>query len=494
MGSKKYWGLWIGIVCFLVILFLPEPDGMSASAKATAAVVVLMSIWWISEAIPVYVTAFLPLVLYPVLKIMQPAQTAANYGHNYALMFLAVFFLAKAIETQKLHKRIALTIINMFGTSRKKIIFSMMAATGLVSMWIANVTTALMMLPIALAIVAKDEEVEGKVNSFATALMLSIAYAASIGGLATLIGSPTNMIFVGIFEKLFPEAPPISFFTWLKIGIPIFIVFIPTFWFFITRFYNINGRLSDNLTIIEDELKALGAMKTGEKRVLTLGILTVMCWVFKADLVFGDLVIPGWTSLLNLDGYMHDSTIAMASALVLFALPAGDGKRLITWKEASQIPWGVVMIVGGGYAVAEGFAETGLADWLGLQLNFIGSFPFIVILISVVAFVLFFTEFNSNTASANILLPVLASTALAASVNPLLIMIPATIACSCAFMMPAATGPNTVVLASERVSVAEMVKCGFWLNIITVVLLTLLLYFVIIPWLNLEMGLPSWAL
>ncbi len=228
MGSKKYWGLWIGIACFLVILFLPEPAGMPADAKAAAAVVVLMSIWWISEAIPVYVTAFLPLVLYPLLKIMKPAQTAANYGHNYALMFLAVFFLAKAIETQNLHKRIALTIINMFGTSRKKIIFSMMVATALVSMWIANVTTALMMLPIALAIVSKDEEIEGKNNSFATALMLSIAYSASIGGLATLIGSPTNMIFVGIFEKLFPKAPPISFFTWLKIGIPILLIFIPT--------------------------------------------------------------------------------------------------------------------------------------------------------------------------------------------------------------------------------------------------------------------------
>jgi solute carrier family 13 (sodium-dependent dicarboxylate transporter), member 2/3/5 len=234
-------------------------------------------------------------------------------------------------------------------------------------------------------------------------------------------------------------------------------------------------------------------MTSGERRVLYLAIATVLGWVFKDDLVLGDVVVPGWTGLFGLEGYVHDSTIAMTSAIILFALPAAKGKRLITWKEASQVPWGVVMIVGGGYAVADGFESTGLADWLGDQLMFIQGFPFLIILIFVLAFVLMFTEFNSNTASANILLPILASTAVAASVNPLLIMIPATIACSCAFMMPAATGPNTVVLASERVSVAQMVKCGFWLNLITLVLLTVILYFVIIPWLDLEMTLPAWA-
>jgi solute carrier family 13 (sodium-dependent dicarboxylate transporter), member 2/3/5 len=492
--SKRYVGLFTGILAFIVILALPEPEGLSPQGKNAAAVVVLMSIWWISEAIPVYVTAFLPLVLYPILKILTPANTAANYGHNYALMFLAVFFLAKAIETQNLHKRIALSIINVFGTDRKRIVLSMMIATALVSMWIANVTTALMMLPIALAILSKEGIGKNDdQNRFASALMLGIAYSASIGGLATLIGSPTNMIFVGIFDRLFPEAPPITFFTWLKIGLPILIIFIPVFWYFIVKYFKVTGTLSDNLQVISDELKALGTMTSGERRVLYLAIATVLGWVFKDDLVLGDVVVPGWTGLFGLEGYVHDSTIAMTSAIILFALPAAKGKRLITWKEASQVPWGVVMIVGGGYAVADGFESTGLADWLGDQLMFIQGFPFLIILIFVLAFVLMFTEFNSNTASANILLPILASTAVAASVNPLLIMIPATIACSCAFMMPAATGPNTVVLASERVSVAQMVKCGFWLNLITLVLLTVILYFVIIPWLDLEMTLPAWA-
>jgi sodium-dependent dicarboxylate transporter 2/3/5 len=494
MISRKYIGLITGIAAFIIILLLPEPTGMSAQAKGAAAVVVLMSIWWMSEAIPVYITAFLPLVLFPPMRILSPADTAANYGHNYALMFLAVFFLAKAIETQNLHKRIALTIINVFGTSRKKIVLSMMIATAFVSMWIANVTTAFMMLPIALAIVAKEEEEVGeKKSNFAPALMLGIAYSASIGGLATLIGSPTNMIFVGIFDKLFPEAPAITFFTWLKIGVPIVIIFIPVFWYFIVWHLKVKGNLSNNLTVIKEELDALGSPTTGERRVLYIAILTVLCWVFKDDLDFDSFSIPGWTTLLNLQDHIHDSTIAMGSALLLFILPANKERRLITWKEASQIPWGVVMIVGGGYAMAASFESTGLADWLGEQLSFISDYPFFIILVVVIAFVLMFTEFNSNTASANILLPVLASMALAAEVNPLLIMIPATIACSCAFMMPAATGPNTVVLASERLTVIQMIKCGFWLNIITLVLLTMMLYFIIIPWLDLEMALPAWA-
>jgi sodium-dependent dicarboxylate transporter 2/3/5 len=492
--SKKYIGLFSGILSFVIILLLPEPEGLSAQGKHAAAVVVLMSIWWITEAIPVYVTAFVPLVLYPPLRVLGPAETAANYGHNYALMFLAVFFLAKAIEVQNLHKRIALSIINIFGTSRQRIVLSMMIATAAVSMWIANVTTALMMLPIAMAIIAKDEAHQNeKKNGFAPALMLGIAYSASIGGLATLIGSPTTMIFVGIFDKMFPEAPPVTFFTWLKIGLPIVVVFIPIFWFFIIRYFQVKGLLSNNLTIIKEELQALGRMSTGEYRVVYVCLFTVLGWIFKDDLVINNFILPGWVSLTGMEGNVHDSTIAMAGALILFSLPDGKGKKLITWKEASQVPWGVVMIVGGGYAVASGFVSTGLADWLGVQLTFINTLPFFFVLIIVLAFVLMFTEFNSNTASANILLPMLASMALAAKVNPLIIMIPAAIACSCAFMMPAATGPNTVVLASERISVSQMVRCGFWLNLITLVLLTVLLYFVILPWLGIEMALPVWA-
>jgi solute carrier family 13 (sodium-dependent dicarboxylate transporter), member 2/3/5 len=493
MISKKYIGLLSGLIVFFVILLLPEPPGMSVAAKNAAAVVLIMSIWWISGAIPIYATAFLPLVLFPLLKILPAADTAANYGHNYVLMLLAGFILAKAIETQNLHKRIALVLINTFGTSRKKIILSIMTATAFISMWIANVTAALLMLPIALAIILKEETGTAGKSSFSTALMLGVAYAATIGGVGTLIGSPTNLILIGVMEKLFPEAPPITFFNWLKIGLPVMLIFLPVVWFYLVKYFRISGKLSDDDSIIKDELKALGKMTPGEKRVTYVFLLAVFGWVFREGFVFGQTVIPGWSSLLGLDDYVHDSTVAMICALLLFMLPAGKNKRIIDWKSASQIPWGVAMIVGGGYAVAESFKTTGLADWLGNQLVFISSFPSLIILLIVVAFILFFTEVNSNTATANIFLPILASLAVAGIMNPLLLMIPATIAASFAFMMPAGTGPNTVIFASERITVAEMAKCGLWLKLISLILLTVILYFIVMPWLNLETSLPAWA-
>lgn len=493
--SKKYIGLFAGILAFAIIAFLPAPDGLSLNGKYTAAVVVLMSIWWITEAIPVYITAFVPLVAFPLLKILTPAETASHYGHNYALMFLAVFFLAKAIEIQQLHKRIALSIINVFGTDRKRIVFSTMIATILISFWISNVTTALMMIPIGMAIITKDEEAGGgeKTKGFATALMLAIAYTSTLGGLGTLIATPTNMILVGIYEKLFPEAPQITFLMWLKVGLPVVIIFLPIMWYFLVKYFKVEGKLGGNLSVIKDELTALGKISVGERRVIYVASIMILGWVWKEDQVIGSFTIPGWVGLIGLKGYIHDSTIAVFGALILFAMPDGKDSRLITWKQASQVPWGVVLIVGGGYALAAGFVTSGLADWLGSQLAFISGLPTFLVVAFVIVFVTVLTEFNSNTATANMVLPVLASTAVAASINPLMLMLPATFACTSAFMMPAATGPNTVILGSERVTVTQMMKAGFWLNIISIVLLTLIFYFFALPVLGLEPGLPSWA-
>ncbi len=493
MISKKYLGLISGVIAFIVILLLPAPEGMSVQAKSAAAVVILMSIWWITEAIPVFATAFLPMALYPLLEILPANKTAVNYGHNYVLMMLGGFFLGKAIETQNLHKRIALVIINIFGISRQRIILSMMIATAFLSMWIANVTAAVMMFPIALSIISKEEDsISGK-STFAVALLLGIAYSATLGGLGTLIGTPTNLILIGILENLFPDAPPITFFTWLKIGLPILIVFLPVFCFYLIKYFGVKGNLSSSDSIIKDELIALGKTTAGERRVIYVCLLAIFGWVFREDLVFGDVLIPGWASWLGLHDYAHDSTVAMVAALLLFILPADKEKRLLDWKSASQVPWGVVMIVGGGYAIAAGFESTGLADWLGNQLSFISSYPFLIVLILVIGFVIIFTEFNSNTATANILLPILASMAVAASMNPLLLMIPATVASSLGFMMPAGTGPNAVIFGSDRITVSDMVKCGVWLNLISLVLLTIMLYFIIMPWLNFEITLPVWA-
>ena len=495
MGKNKMIGLVVGLVVFLAILALPNPVGLSTEGKRAAAVAILMTVWWISEAIPIYATAFLPLALYPLLGILPAEETAANYGHNYVLMLLAGFFLAKAIELQHLHKRIALVVIKALGTSRRTIILSFMIATAFLSMWIANVAVALLMLPIALAIISKEESQEETTGPFGLAMMLAIAYAASVGGTATLIGTPPNMVFAGMIQKLFPEAPEISFFTWMKVGLPVVLIFLPVIWIYITRYFRISGSFSGSQNIIESELKALGRMGAGEKRVFVIFLITALGWVFRRDFVFDETVIPGWGTLLGVGNYVHDSTVAVACAMFLFILPDGKagGQRLLDWKAAERVPWGVVMIVGGGYAIAESFKATGLAEWVGQELAFISQMPTLLVLLLVVGLMIFLTEINSNTATANIFLPVLATMAVAGGTNPLLLMIPATFACSFAFMLPSGTGTNTVIFASERVTIPQMARCGLWLNLISIVLLTLLLYLVVVPLLGIETELPGWA-
>lgn len=495
MGKNKMAGLFAGLIVFLIILALPNPAGLSPEGKRAAAVALLMTIWWISEAIPIYATAFLPLALYPLLGILPAEETAANYGHNYVLMLLAGFFLAKAIELQHLHKRIALVVIKLLGTSRRTIILSFMIATAFLSMWIANVAVALLMLPIALAIISKEESQEEKAGAFGLAMMLAIAYAASVGGTATLIGTPPNMVFAGMLQKLFPEAPEISFFTWMKVGLPVVLIFLPVIWIYLTRYFRISGSFSGGEDIIGSELQALGRMSAGEKRVFAIFMITALGWIFRRDFVFDETVIPGWGTLLGVGEYVHDSTVAVACAMLLFLLPDGKapGRRLLDWKAAEGVPWGVVMIVGGGYAIAESFKATGLAEWMGQELAFISQMPTLMVLLLVVGLMIFLTEINSNTATANIFLPVLATMAVAGSANPLLLMIPATFACSFAFMLPSGTGTNTVIFASERVTIPQMARCGLWLNFISIILLTLILYAVVVPLLGIETALPAWA-
>ena len=493
MKNKKYIAIIGGIAFLVAALLLPVPPGMTPEARNAAAVALLMAIWWITEAIPIYATAFLPMVLFPLLRILPATETAINYGHDLVLMLISGFFIAKAIETQNLHKRIALVLIKALGTSRPRILLSIMIATAFLSMWIANVTAALMMLPIGLAIITKEETLGNASPKFGAAIMLGIAYASSIGGVATLIGTPTNLIFSGMMTKIFPLAPKVSFFTWLKVGIPILIIFLPLIWYYLVYFFKIKGSIPGNRELIEDELKGIGKMSAGEKRVMYIFIFTVIGWVFREGFAFDRIVIPGWGTLLGIGEYVSDSTVGMLSALLLFMLPAGNGKRLLDWKTAGSIPWGVGVIVGGGYAMAASFKSTGLADWLGNQLAFVSSYPTLIVLVIVVGAVLLFTEMNSNTATANIFLPVLASMAVAGSINPMLLMIPATFACSFVFIMPAGTGPNTVIFASNKLTVPDMAKSGIWLKLISMILLPLLLYILMIYILGIDLALPVWA-
>jgi sodium-dependent dicarboxylate transporter 2/3/5 len=491
MNKSKTIGLWAGITVLLLTLIIPTPEGMRPEALRALGVALLMAIWWMTECIPIYATAFVPIALFPLLGILDASATTENYGHNYVLMLLGGFFLAKSIELSGLHKRVALYIISKLGTSRKRIILSFMIATAFLSLWIANVAVVLLMLPIALAIVDKEEENPERNPKFGLAMMLAIAYAASIGGTGSLIGTPPNMVFAGVFAKAFPDQPEIDFLEWMKLGTPIVIIMLPIIWIYLTKYFKISGHFAGSKEVINQEIKAIGKISVMEKRVFAVFLFTAIGWIFRRDIVLDSFVIPGWSSLLGIKDYVHDSTVAIISALLLFMIPAGKStknkkqKRLLDWKSASRVPWGVVMIVGGGYAIAESFNHTGLAIFLGSKLSFISEYPMILILIIVITLMIFITEINSNTATANIFLPVLAAMAIAGQINPLLLMIPATFACSFSFMLPSGTGTNAVIFGSNRVTIPEMAKCGLGLNFLCVILLTMLMYMYVLPVLSL---------
>ncbi|MFT4576834.1 MAG: sodium-dependent dicarboxylate transporter 2/3/5 [Polaribacter sp.] len=485
MEKSKKIGLFAGILVLLLFIFIPTPEGMKKEAMYALGVALLMAIWWVTECIPIYATAFVPIALFPLLGILDANTTTENYGHNYVLMLLGGFFLAKSIELSGLHKRVALFIISKLGTSRKRILLSFMIATAFLSFWIANVAVVLLMLPIALAIVDKEEENKENNSKFGLAMMLGIAYAASVGGTGSLIGTPPNMVFAGVFAKFFPEKPEIDFLEWMKLGTPIVIIILPIIWFYLTKYFKISGNFAGAKEVIKHEIKSLGKMSKMEKRVFAVFLFTALGWVFRRDIVLDSFIIPGWSSLLNIQDYVHDSTVAIIAALLLFAIPSGNKntkqKRLLDWDSASTVPWGVVMIVGGGYAIADSFNHTGLASFLGEKMSFISEYPTIIVLLIVIFVMIFITEINSNTATANIFLPVLAAMAVAGQMNPLLLMIPATFACSFSFMLPSGTGTNAVIFGSNRVTIPDMAKCGLGLNLLCVMLLTMLMYVYVLP-------------
>jgi len=317
------------------------------------------------------------------------------------------------------------------------------------------------------------------------ALMLSIAYAASIGGAGSLIGTPPNMVFAGVVAKTFPDLPEIDFLEWMKIGIPVVLIMLPVIWVYLMKYFRISGDFAGSKEVIDEEIRSIGKLGKREKRVLGVFIFTAVGWIFRRDIELNDFVIHGWSTWLNVSDQVHDSTVAIISALLLFSIPAGDkksgSKTLLDWKSASTVPWGVVMIVGGGYAIADSFNHTGLAVFIGSKLSVISNYAPILILLVVITLMIFITEINSNTATANIFLPVLAAMAVAVQMNPLLLMIPATFACSFSFMLPSGTGTNAVIFGSNRITISEMAKCGLGLNLIGVVILTMMMYIYILP-------------
>jgi sodium-dependent dicarboxylate transporter 2/3/5 len=485
---RKTVGFYLGIAASGLILLWPTPEGMPPAAKRMAAAVVLAGCWWIGESLPLGVTALVPLVAFPLLKIQPITEVAPNYANHYVFLLLGGFFIALTMQRWHLHTRIALWIIRLVGTSAARLVLGFMLASAFLSMWISNSATAMMMMPIGLGLIVKTEDMQSgetkqSITRFGACLMLGIAYASNIGGVATLIGTFPNLVFAGMFKKLFPGGPEITFFEWLKIGLPFTVIFVPLIWLYMVKgALPIRGKVVEKADqVIAAEVQKLGNMGRGEKMTLAIFIITALLWIFRSDIHVGGFVIRGWASLLGVAGYVQDSTVAIGMGILCFILPV-DMKRgipLLDWAQARKAPWGILLLFGGGFAIANGFEASGLTQWVGTQLTVLRNVPVFLVIAAVVFTMTFLTEMTSNTASTTMMLPIMAATAQALRINPLLLMLPATISASSAFMLPIGTPPNAIVFSSGRVSMAQMGKTGFLLNLITVVFVTAFVYLVV---------------
>jgi sodium-dependent dicarboxylate transporter 2/3/5 len=482
-------GFIAGIVLFLVIIFIPAEDKIETTARLTGACALLMATWWITEAVSLSVTALLPLVLFPVLKIMSTRDVVSAYADSNIFLFLGGFFIAIAMQRHNLHKRIALGIVAFLGSSQRRLILGFMIATAFLSMWISNTATAMMMLPIGIALTEHfiEKGRSNPENMFGAALMLGIAYSASIGGIGTLIGTPPNIIFAGMVKKLFPELPEIDFIHWMAIGIPIILLFIPIVWLILIKLWvPATGKKQPTPLIIREELRSLGKMTTGETTTLIIFVLTALGWIFRRDIVLGGFTLPGWAGLLGLSDQIDDSTVALIGAFLLFIIPTDIRKAqfVLNWEWAQKIPWGILILFGGGFALAAGFQASGLDKWIGSRFSGLSGFSPFLLVIFICLFLTFLTEITSNTASVSMILPILATMSAGLGINPMILMIPATLSASCAFMMPVATPPNAIVFGSGYLTMREMVKTGIILNFTGIFLITLIMYLVAFPMLG----------
>jgi sodium-dependent dicarboxylate transporter 2/3/5 len=466
-----------------------------------AAVALLMAVWWVSDAIPLFATALLPLVLFPFLGILGGRETAPIYFNSTIVLFLGGFMIALTMERWNLHRRIALAIIHSVGGGPARIVLGFMLAAAFLSMWISNTATAVMMVPIGLAMMLQIEEEfdAARSHTFSVGLMLGIAYACSVGGLMTLVGTPPNLSFVRIFEILFPEAPPIAFGQWLIMGLPVGLTMILVAWVLITRvFYRAPADLTVNREVVRSERAALGRISFEEKAVMAVFAATALLWVFRVDLEIGVATIPGWSRLLPHPEMIDDGTIAIAMASLLFFVPTKDRSRgdhrIMGPNVIPRLPWDIVLLFGGGFALAAGFQRTGLAQIIGDQFQALGSMPPFVMILLVCLMITFLTELTSNTATTEMILPVLAAIAVSTGINPLALMIPASLSASCAFMMPVATPPNAIVFGSGRLSVGEMARIGIVLNLIGALVVASIVYTVGAVVFDIDPGvLPDWA-
>jgi sodium-dependent dicarboxylate transporter 2/3/5 len=436
-------------LALLVFWLLNTPEQDSAIAF-TAAITIWTAVWWIFEPIPIPATSLLPLALFPAVGVLTPTEVGAAYGSPLVLLLMGGFILSTAMERSGAHRRVALTMVNLFGgSSSKRLVFGFMAAAALLSMWISNTATTLMLLPVAMAVLEKAPD-----KKLAIPLLLGIAYASSIGGIGTPIGTPPNLVFQQVYAET--VGSEIGFLTWMSWGVPVVLIFVPITALWLTRGLDYQGSFI---------LPAVGTWQSAERRVLIVFALTALAWVTRSQ-PFG-----GWSTFLNVPG-INDAGVAMLAVVVMFLVPDGRGERLLNWESAAKIPWGMLILFGGGIAIAKAFVASGLSQQLGIWLTQLATLDLFLLILAICLTITFMTEITSNTATTTLMLPILAAAALAAEIPPEVLMVPAAMSASCAFMLPVATAPNTIMFSTGAFPIRTMVKEGLALNLIGALLIT----------------------
>ena len=468
--NKK--GFWIGLAAFFFILLSPNPESLSSVGWAVAAVTLLMAIWWATEAVPVAVTALLPLACFPMLGVTDFKTAALPYANPNIYLFMGGFILALGIESSGLHKRLALKMLIAVGNSGAKLIGGFMLVSAIISMWVMNTSTTLMLLPIGLAVCASVAETipnfsQRDRRNFEISLLLGIAYAASIGGMSTLVGTAPNIIFVGFMQEAY--GLEISFTDWMKLGVPIATFMLFSSWYAITKIvYPVNFIASVETKLqLQNMLNDLGPLSKDEKKVLTIFSLAASAWMFRTLL---DNFVP-------FSG-LTDAGIAIIAALSFFFIPSENQKTdLLTWEQANKLPWGLLVLFGGGLSLAASIGSSGLGGWIGQGLTVLENVPSIILILAVATMIIFLTEITSNVATTSTFLPVVGAVAVALGIAPISLTIPVVLAASCAFMLPVATPPNAIVFGSGKLTIPNMIRAGFALNIIGIFLVTLFAFF-----------------
>ncbi len=497
--KKQTIGFFAGIIVFAFILLFVDLEPGKPEITRTFAIAILMAIWWVTEALPLAVTALVPIAAFPMLGVLDGKIISEAYVNHIIFLFIGGFVMALAMERWDLHKRIALTILKWVGVSPGRILFGFMLASMILSMWISNTATTMMMIPIVTSIIFELEINIGKkkISKYGLGLLLGIAYSASIGGNATLVGTPTNLICVRILSLLYPSAPEISFAQWFIFALPISIIMFGAAFSLLYYLFKPKEKWTNlSADTFNNQLKALGKTSYEEKTVFVLFLTLAFLWIARSGISTDNFSIPGWGSLFEKKEFINDGTSAIFISIILFLWPSKNkkGQKIMNWKTANRLPWNIVLLFGGGFALAKGFEHSGLALWFGEQLAWGESIPSIVFVLAIVTMMSLLTELTSNVASTQMLLPAFASIAVATGDNPLLFMVPATIASSLAFMLPTATPSNAIIFGTERVSISRMMRTGFTLNLLGILIITLMTYLLIGNVFGVVFNLvPDWA-